>query len=189
MVKIDSHIVNMTIDTGNPLSFLNWATTKQILEGPTNSKFFPAEKLNLSAQFVDYNKRPILILGAFNANLRSAGWEVFGAPLLVTERRMRCILGLDLQGKLGIHTTQKPAPTRRSRFDVLLREQSEGWKQNFYNQFKDLFDRQGESKNHTVNTKYKYSSCPIQEKGRRKHIHIQDKVQSELEKIASGRTY
>ena len=156
LVKIDSHILNMTIDTGSPVSFLNWATTKQILEGPTNSKFIPAEKLNLSAQFVDYNKRPILILGALNANLRSAGWEVFGAILLVTERRMRCILGLDLQGKLGIQTTQKTAPTQRSRFDVLLCEQSEGWKQKFYNQFKYLFDRQGESKNHTVNTNFKY---------------------------------
>ena len=112
LVKIDSYILNMTIDTGSPVSLLNWATTKQILEGPSKSKFIPAEKLNLSAQFVDYNKRPILILGALKANLRSAGWEVLGAMLLVTERRMRCILGLDLQSKLGIQTTQKSAPTR-----------------------------------------------------------------------------
>ena len=84
LVKIDSHILNMTIDTGSPVSLLNWATTKQILEGPRNSKFIPAEKLNLSAQFVDYNKRPLLILGALKANLRSAGWEVLGAILLVT---------------------------------------------------------------------------------------------------------
>ena len=74
---------------------------------------------------MDYNKRPISILGALKANMRSAGWEVFGAILLVTERRMRCILGLDLQGKLEIQTTQKAAP-RISRFDVLLSEQSEG---------------------------------------------------------------
>ena len=126
LVKIDSHILNMTIDTGSPISLLNWTTTKQILEGPSNSKFIPAEKLNLPAQFEDYNKRPILILGALKANLRSAGWEVSGAMLLVTERRMRCILGLDLQSKLGIQTTQKSAPTRRSRFDVLLCEHSEG---------------------------------------------------------------
>ena len=56
LVKIDSHILNITIGTGSPVTLLNWATTKQILEGPTNSKFIPAEKLNLSAQFVDYNK-------------------------------------------------------------------------------------------------------------------------------------
>ena len=96
---------------------------------------------------------------------------------------MRCILGLDLQGKLGIHTTQKPAPTRRSRFDVLLCEQSEGWKQKFYNQSKSLFDRQGESKNQTLSTKFNYPLCPIQEKSRQKLIHIQDKVQSELGKM------
>ena len=146
MGKIDNHIANMTIDTGIPVSFLNLTSTKQILEGSPKSKFIPAGKLNLSAQFVDYNKRSILLLGALKANLRSAGWEVHRAPLLVTERRMRCILGLDLQGKLGIHTTQKSAPSRRSRFDVLLCEQSEGWKQKFYDQFKSLCDTQGSQK-------------------------------------------
>ena len=51
-----------------------------------------------------------------------------------------------------------------------------------------LFDRQGESKNHTLYTKFKYPLCPIQEKGRRIPIHIQNKVQSELEKLlAEGR--
>ena len=185
LVKIDSHILNMTIDTSSPVSLLNWATTKQILEGPKNSKFIPVEKLNLSAQFVDYNKRPILILGALKVNLRSADWEVLGAMLLVTERRMRCILGLDLQSKLGIQTTQKAAPTQKSRFDVPLCEQSEGWKQKFYKELKNLFDRQGESKNYTVYTKFKYPLCPIQEKGRRIPIHIQDKVQTELDKLLS----
>ena len=39
-VKIDSHFLNMTIDTGSQVSLLNWASTKPILEGPTNSKIF-----------------------------------------------------------------------------------------------------------------------------------------------------
>ena len=71
-MKIDNLIANMTIDTGSPVSFLNWTSTKQILEGSPISKLIPAEKSNLSAQFVDYNKRPILLLGALKANLRSA---------------------------------------------------------------------------------------------------------------------
>ena len=50
----------MTIDTGSPVSYLNWATTKQILEGSPKTKFIPAERLNLSAQFIDYNKQLIL---------------------------------------------------------------------------------------------------------------------------------
>ena len=140
----------------------------------------PAERLNLSAQFVEYNKQPILILGALKADIRSAGWEVKGVSFLVTERRTRCILGLDLQSKSGIHTTQKTAPTENSRSGVLLCEQSQGCKQLFYNKFSELFDHQGSSKNHVVSTEFKYPLCTIQEKGRRILIHIQDKVQSEL---------
>ena len=36
-----------------------------------------------------------------------------------------------------------------------------------------------------MSTKFKYPLCPIQEKGRRIPIHIQDKVQTELEKLLS----
>ena len=139
LVRIDNQIINMTIDTGSPVSFLNWATAKQILETSKYTKFTPRENLNLTAQFVDYNKQPINILGAITTTIRSAAWEVVGASFLITERRTRCILGLDLQSKVGILTTQKLAPKDKTRFGVLLCEQSEGWKNKFYSKFKDLF--------------------------------------------------
>ena len=62
LVRIDKHITNMTIDTGSPVSFLNWTTAKQLMEGAPKIKFIPAEELNLSTQFVDYSKQPIQIL-------------------------------------------------------------------------------------------------------------------------------
>ena len=126
LVRIQNQIINMTIDTGSPVSFLNWTTAKQLLDGSSKIKFIPAEKMNLTMHFVDYNKHPIQILGAVCANIRSAGWEVKDAYFLVTERRAKCILGLDLQGKLEIHISENSAPVNRSRFDVLLCEQSEG---------------------------------------------------------------
>ena len=132
LVLVENQIINMTIDSGSPVLFLKWTTAKQFLDGSSEIKFFPAEKLNLTMQFIDYNKHPIQILGALHANIRSAGWEAPDASLLVTERRARCILGLDLQGKMGIHTSQKSSPINRSRFDVLMCEQSEGMKQKFY---------------------------------------------------------
>ena len=98
----------MTIDTGSPASFLNWATTKQILYECLKTK------LNLLAQFVDYNKHPILVLGALKADIRSAGWEVKRISFLLTEIRTRCMLGLDLHSNIGIHTTRKTAPTKKS---------------------------------------------------------------------------
>ena len=146
LVRIDHQIINMTIDPGIPVSFLNWSTAKQILESSKNTKFNPPENLNLTAQFVDYNKQPINILGAITTTIRSAGWELVGALFLITEWRTRCILGLDLQNKVGIHTTQKLAPKDKTRFDMLLCEQSEGWKNKFYGKFKNLFDRPGCSK-------------------------------------------
>ena len=132
LVRVKNQNINMTIDTGSPVSFLNGTTAKQLLDGSSEIKFIPAEELNFTTQFVDYNKHPIQILGAVSANIRSAGWEDQYVSLLVTERRARCNLGLDLQGKMGIHTSQKSAPTNRSRFDVLLCEQSEGMKQQIY---------------------------------------------------------
>ena len=70
LVRIDTHIINMTIDTGNPVSFLNWTTAKQLMEGATNIKLIPPEKLNLSTQFIDHNKQPIQILGALCTSIR-----------------------------------------------------------------------------------------------------------------------
>ena len=97
LVRVRNQIINMTIYTESPVSFLNWTTAKQLLNGSSKIEFIPAKKLNLTMQFLDYNKHPIQILGALRANIRSAGWEVQDASLLVTERRARCILGLDLQ--------------------------------------------------------------------------------------------
>ena len=129
MVRIDNQIIQLTVDTGSPVSFLNWATAKEIMDKSSKVRFISSEKLNLHTKFVDYNKQPISVLGALKTNLRSAGWEVKGATFLVTERKTRCIMGLDLQGQVGIVTTQKPAPKELTRFDVLKCEQSEGWKE------------------------------------------------------------
>ena len=131
LVRVNNQIKNMTIDRGSPILYLDWTTAKQLLDGSSETKFFPAETLNLSAQFVDCHKHPFMVLGAIQANIPSAGWDVKNAHLLIRERRARCFLGLDLQGKVGISTSKRPAPSKRSRFDVLLREQSEGLKQKF----------------------------------------------------------
>ena len=73
LVRVDHQIINMTVDTGSPISFLNWSTAKIILDSSDKAKFTTAERLNLPAQFVDYNKKqPIVLLGALKATIRSA---------------------------------------------------------------------------------------------------------------------
>ena len=48
-----------------------------------------------------------------------------GASFLVTKRRTRCIMGLDLQGQVGISTIERPASNELSRHEMVLSEQSE----------------------------------------------------------------
>ena len=98
LIRIGNQIINMTVDTESPISFLNWTVAKQKLDSSGKEvQFTPSEQCNLPAQFVDFNKQPIVKLGALTANIRSAGWEIHNATFLITESRTRCILGLDLQ--------------------------------------------------------------------------------------------
>ena len=174
MVRTVNQILQLKVDTGKPVSFSNWTTTKEIIDRSRKPKLILAEKLNLAAQFVDYNKQPILISGALKTDRRSAGWEVKGANFLVTERRTRWILGLDLRCQVGISTIQRPAPRGLSRFGVLLCVQSEGLEIKFLQQFKDLFNRQEISENHIKSSEFKQFLCPIHETGKKTPIHISD---------------
>ena len=183
LIRIDNQIINKTVDTGSPISFLNWSVAKQILDSSGKIQFTPAEQLSLPAQFVDYNKRPIAILGALKAKIWSAGLEVPDVTFLITERKTRCIIGLDLQNRVDITTTQRPAPKTKSLFDIMPCEESEVWKEKFHADFKNLFDRKGRSIHHVVSTTFKYPLCPIKEKGRRIPIHVQAKVEKVIEKL------
>ena len=79
MVRIDNQIIQLTVETRNPVSFLNWETVKGIMDKSNKASFILSDKLNLATKFVDYNKQPICVLGALNTNLRSAGTELKGA--------------------------------------------------------------------------------------------------------------
>ena len=56
-------------------------------------------------------------------------------------------------------------------------------KKKFHGEFKELFDRKGRSIHHVVSTTFKYTLCPVQEKGRRIPIHVQGKIEKEIEKL------
>ena len=51
------------------------------------------------------------------------------------------------------------------------------------NKFKEIFTRQGRAKNHRVHSVFKDPLVPLQEKGRRVPIHIQENVGWEIKKL------
>ena len=49
MSRIESQILQLTVDTGSPVFLLKWATTKEIIEKSKQAQLIPADKLNLAA--------------------------------------------------------------------------------------------------------------------------------------------
>ena len=56
MVRINNQIFQLTVDTGSPVSFLNWATTQEINNKSNKARFIPPVELKLVTQLVDYDK-------------------------------------------------------------------------------------------------------------------------------------
>ena len=43
MIRIDNQIIQLTVDTGSPVSFLNWAITKERMEKSNKVRFIPSD--------------------------------------------------------------------------------------------------------------------------------------------------
>ena len=149
-------------------------------------------------QYIDYNDQKSNILGELTVDIKSAGWTAEKAKFLVVPKA-RCLMGLDLQNRVGIETIQ------RSYEEVMKEKQgccdcdcskrkleekqcntieapstelpstdkwvSEHWQGYFQKKYGHVFTRQGRSKNHVVTTNFFSPLIPIQEKGRRILVH------------------
>ena len=60
----------------------------------------------IDISYVDYNHKPIELYGNLVTDISSLGWKVKSAKFLISENRKRCLLGLDLQGAIGVKTNQ-----------------------------------------------------------------------------------
>ena len=124
-------------------------------------------------------------MGTLILDVSSLGWHVKSAKFLISENRTRCLLGLDLQPHLGVKTTQvRPerllvGEVSQSNLNVV----SDSWKNHFHQKFHRVFTRVGRAKNHKDFSTFKSPIVPIQEKGRRVPVHIQDKVGQDIQKL------
>ena len=174
-----------TVDTGSPSSFVNKKTADYIVKTVPSAKDFSNQERPIDTVYVDYNRKRIELMGTLILDVSSLGWHVKSAKFLISENRTRCLLGLDLQSQLGVRTTQV-RPERSLVGEVSLsnlNETSESWKTHFHQKFHRVFSRVGRAKNHQVFSTFKSPLVPIQEKGRRVSVHIQDKVGLEIQTL------
>ena len=172
-----------TIDTGSPVSFIKKRTCDLILQRNPSFQFRDVARYPIDTLYVDYNKKPIRLLGSVCLPISSSGWKVEEACFLVSENRTRNLLGLDLQDQLGVVTTQLRAE-HVQQLEVQSQDPiSDYWSSFFAKKYAHVFNRLGRSKNHKVFTNFKYPLVPRQVKGRKVPIHIQDRVAKEIKQL------
>ena len=132
---------------------------------------------------VNYNKKPICLLGSICIPISSSGWKVKEACFLVSEKRTRNFLDLDLQDQLGVVTTQlRVEPVQQ--LEVKVEDPiSDYWSSFFAKKYAHVFSRLGRSKNHKVYTKFKFPLVPRQVRGPKVLIRIQDRVANEIKQL------
>ena len=165
------------------MSFLNKRTADVLLRQNPRSRFINAHNMSDHISYVDYNKNSIKIFGSLTIPVSSGGWKNDHATFLVSENKIKCLLGLDLQGSLGIDTVQRNPPQVNTVQNVVENSTSELIKSHFVKKFPLLFTRLGRSKSHQVHATSMEPLIPRQIKGRKEPIHIQDRVSEELKSL------
>ena len=141
-------------------------------------------------EFRDYGNNPLRLLGTMNVSLETNGW-VTEAKIKVIGGNRPSIIGRDLMPILGLQIVQRtpeekemsvqeehPGPETTSEEDSL-----DPWQTYYSKQFNNLFHRVGKIKNYKVHADFFETLTPIQQKGRRVPITLQDKVDKEISKL------
>ena len=76
-----------TVDTGSPVSFLDKRTCDLILQRNPSIQFPDITRYPIDTLYVDYNEKPIRLLGSICLPISSSGWKVEEACFLVSENR------------------------------------------------------------------------------------------------------
>ena len=184
-LRCEKTFFKATVDTGSPASFVNKKTAEYIVKTAPSAKVFGIQERPIDTVYVDYNRKRIDLMGTLILDVSSLGWHFKSAKFLISENRTRCLLGLDSQPQLGVRTTQvRPERSLVSEVSLSnLNVASESSKTHFHQKFHRVFFRVGRAKNHKVFSTFKSLLVPIQEKGRRVPVHIQDKVGLEIQKL------
>ena len=125
-----------------------------------------------------------------NVSLETNGW-VTDANIKVIGGNTPSIIGRDLMPNLGLQTVQR---TPEEKVMSVQGEQPgaetigeedplDPWQTYFSKQFNNLFQRVGKIENYKVHAEFFETLMPIQQKGRRVPITLQDKVDKEISKL------
>ena len=113
---------------------------------------------------------------------RGEGWKVQKAPFIIVDNHQANILGRNLLPRIGIKLIQDK-PTQKVLTVQQSDESNHEIKQWVKDNFQQLCVRIEKSKHHVMKTQFNRDFEPIQQKGRRIPIHLQERIEVEVNKL------
>ena len=181
-LKANSEQLFAIADSGSPMSFLNEKTARRIQQHDKYALFKTIPSGDTAQNLACYNGETIVPKGRLIITIESGGWQIRSAPFIVVDDKKANIIGRNLLPQIGIKMIRE----QKSEKVHAIREQEESdptIKQWVKDNYAQLCVRIGKSKNHTMKTQFIEEFVPIQQKGRRIPIHLQERVEGELNKL------
>ena len=183
-LKINGKATQAWIDSGSPISIFTIGELKRTL-GTANVQLKPLNPKD--DQFRDYGNNPLKFLGKMQVTLHSNGWTS-SADINVIGGCRPSVIGRDLMPALGLMLVQAPLTEgvnsiHSKEGTVATDNDLDDWQKHFNKQFHHLFRRVGRIRNYKVQAEFFKNLTPIQQKGSRVPITLQEKVDKEIDKL------
>ena len=173
----------MWIDSGSPISIFTINELRRTL-GAAGIRF--QEVKTQDQELRDYGNNPVKLLGTMKVELASNGWSTLAVIKVIGGARPSIIVR-HLMSHLGLHLEQRKLGQELMSIQETVGDKGESqlekWQDYFCKLFSNIFSRMGKIRNYKVQTEFLNNLIPIQQKGLRVPITLQDKVDGEIDKF------
>ena len=176
-VEVSGKKMWLWIGSGSPVTIFSINDLKTTL-GKANIQLQPSKE-----EFLDYNNNRINILGKVTVMMSLNGWAA-PAQLSVISGNYQSILGRDLMGTLGLELVQRKKVMGITGEGISQEEEEYDELQTYFGKlYPNLFIRIGKIRNAKVKAEFFENLKPLQQKGRRVPISLQEKVDNEIHRL------
>ena len=176
-VEVSGKKMWLWIDSGSPVTIFSINDLKTTL-GKANIQLQPSKE-----EFLHYNNNRINILGKVTVMMSLNGWAA-PARMSVISGNHQSILGRDLMGTLGLELVQRKKVMGITGEGTSQEEEEYDELQTYFCKlYPSLFTRIGKIRNAKVRAEFFENLKPIQQKGRRVPISLQEKVDKEIHRL------
>ena len=166
------------IDTGSPVTIYALDEIKKIMK----REKLPVREMVENERYVDFNGKPLHLLGYVFCELQVNDSYVKKARILIAKKGTKSIIGREWLSTLNYQV----APEQKGEFEVNSIEKDQELSvetKQFVKEFPKLFERRGKVTNHKVKINFKADAKITLQKGRRIPIQLQKAVDKEIGRL------